>query len=213
MTHNNKHMKKTAMRTKALLPAAGAVAAILTLAMTGCVKDKTDSGELITVGDTLPDFTVTLNSGATFSTEDLRGTPSLIMFFDTECADCQTLLPIVNELYLEVGILDGSSGSSSSTSSIDKAVATPTITSEQVRFLLISRGQDETAVAEYWLENGLLVPYSPQSDSSVYNLFATNIVPRIYISSSDLIVRSTFDDNPLPGRADIYSALSAVINE
>ncbi len=163
--------------------AASVAAAALLLA--GCVKDRYDRGDIVTVGDQLPEFSVTMNDGTTVSTEDLRGTVSLIMFFDVTCGDCQKTLPGVNRLYLEYG--------------------------GQVRFVLIGREQDLETVSQYWAECGYTVPFSPQTDRAVYNLFATNIVPRIYISDPSLTVRYTFDDDPDPTYADLLSALQALL--
>ncbi len=161
----------------------------LATVMTSCIKDDFPQGEIIQVGDALPQFSVLMNDDTTISTADLKGNVSCIVFFSTECEDCQQTLPILNTLYLELGIGSGE------------------MSEQQVRFVCISREQKAETVARYWEENGLSLPYSAQEDRTVYNLFAYSIVPRIYISDSGCVVRAKFDDNPVPGYNDIYNAI------
>ncbi len=175
--------------------------AAVAMLLAGCVKDPTGRGDIVKVGDTLPEFSVTMSDGTTVSTEDLRGSVSLIMFFYTGCSDCREVLPIVNQLYLEYGIgADDGSGSDGGSAG-------------QVRFVLIGREQDYQTVLQYWVENDYSVPFSPQTDRTVYNLFATNIVPRVYISDPTLTVRYTFDDDPNPTYQDLLSALQSLLSE
>ena len=55
--------------------------------------------EIVTVGDALPQFSVQLSDGGVFDTATLGGRPSLIIFFNTTCPDCQRTLPEVQEVY------------------------------------------------------------------------------------------------------------------
>ncbi len=57
------------------------------------------------------------------------------------------------------------------------------------RMLAISREENEESVAAYWAANGLLIPYSPQEDRRIYNLFATSIIPRIYFCRDGIVTR------------------------
>ena len=56
----------------------------------------------------------------------------------------------------------------------------------------ISRAEDEDAVAAYWKDNGLQIPYSAQNDRRIYELFASSIIPRIYFVSAQGIVTRVF---------------------
>lgn len=61
-----------------------------------------------------------------------------------------------------------------------------------VNFVCISRAEENDAVQAYWSEHALTLPYSPQPDKAVYNLFATQTIPRVYVSDASLTVRSVF---------------------
>ncbi len=167
-----------------LLRRAAAFFAIITISVS-CIFDPDEpEGGNIGIGDELPEFTITLSDGTTVGTQDLRGSESLIMFFSTQCPDCQEVLPVVQSFYEEY--------------------------SEQMRFILISREDGEENVKSYWQEHNLTLPYSAQNDRSVYRLFATSGIPRIYISGPDLIVRSVFTDSTLPTLEDLHATRSSV---
>ena len=162
-------------------------AALLALALplfAACIYDPADpeGGDGIGVGDTLPDFTVTMSDGTSLGTSDLAGGVSLIMFFHTDCPDCQTALPIVQSLYGEFGA--------------------------QVRFVTISREEKAGSIDRYWSANSLTLPYSAQTGRDVYQLFASSGIPRIYISDPALTVRAAFSDSPLPDRDALRDALA-----
>lgn len=125
----------------------------------------------IKVGDKLPSFRVTMNKGNDVSDESLQGNASIIMFFHTSCPDCQKLLPTIQRLYDNYRILG-------------------------VNFALITREEGDDSISNYWYEQGLTMPYSPQSDRSIYNLFASTRIPRVYISDKEGIVQYIYTDSP-----------------
>jgi hypothetical protein len=43
-------------------------------------------------------------------------------------------------------------------------------------------------VARFWSEHELLIPYAAQEDASIYELFASGIIPRVYFVSAQGIV-------------------------
>lgn len=120
--------------------------------------------EKVRVGDRLPEFSVTMNDGRVVRSSELKGKPSVIVFFATTCKDCQRELPLINERYRQYG--------------------------EDTIFVAISREQTADEVLSYWTRNALTIPFSAQSDRSVYSLFATSGIPRIYTSDADGIVRN-----------------------
>lgn len=152
------------------------VAAMALLAM-ACVTDKDEPVWSVGVGERCPDFSVTLSGGETVATVDLSGQTTLILFFDTACEDCRAILPVVQELYTE--ICDDESGAG-----------------RGKHVLAISRAQPAQSVSAYWAEHSLTIPVSPQSDRSVYDLFASSQIPRIYIISPDLRITHTYADTP-----------------
>lgn len=154
----------------------------------GCINDEEEDFYEIKVGDTLPTFTVTMSTGEVVKSQNLKGCVSVIVFFNTDCPDCREGLPVVQQVYDEYRKKE-----------------------ENVRFLCISRNQDNASIAKYWQEHGLTLPYSAQTDKSVYSLFASSIIPRVYIVSKSLIICNSFSDNPIASYNDIHSAISSRI--
>ena len=68
----------------------------------------------------------------------------------------------------------------------------------QIRFVAISRAQNADEIKSWWKEFGITIPFSPQKDQQVYQLFASSRIPRVYICNSKGIVVSSYDDNPCP---------------
>ena len=153
------------------------------LSLTSCIKEK-QTGADLTVGDRIPDFTVEVSDGTTLTGAMLREGVSLIMFFTTECPDCQETLPVVRTLYDEYA-------------------------DQGVKFALISREQSEDSISSYWLSQGFTMPYSAQSARAVYELFARSRVPRVYICR-DGVIKYIFTDQPAN---PTYEVLRAVLEE
>lgn len=153
------------------------------LSLTSCIKEKPVGADLA-VGDRIPDFTVEVSDGMTLTGALLREGVSLIMFFTTECPDCQQTLPVVQTLYNEY---------------IDQGV----------KFALISREQSDDSISSYWISQGFTMPYSAQSDRAVYELFARSRVPRVYICR-DGVIKYIFTDKP---SIPTYELLSASLEE
>lgn len=154
-----------------------------------CVDDKEEEGQsdIVTVGDILPDFSVTMNDGRVLGRDGLQGAPTVILFFNTSCEDCRKELPVVQKLYENYG-MDG-----------------------RVVFVAISREQGRESVQRYWAENGLSLPYSAQADRKVYNLFARTAIPRLYVVDAGLAVRAVFTDSPLATYEDVAGELDKVL--
>lgn len=140
--------------------------------LSACLSDKHDEGAdplRVHVGEALPAFTVVTLSDDTVSRDSLLGHPSVLVFFSTQCGDCQRALPELQRAYEQ-------------------------LKPQGVRFLCIARDEGCDVVAPFWEANHLSMPCSPQPDRRVYNLFATSVVPRVFISDSSAIVRYTLDD-------------------
>ena len=133
--------------------------------LVSCVVDEpgknTDDTDLVGVGDRLPSFSVEVvddGSRYTFSTDALTG-PTVIIFFNTSCSDCQRELPVLNDYYHKHRSEPG------------------------FQMVAIAREETEESIRAFWEAHNLSIPYSPQSDRRVYNLFATITIPRVYFSS------------------------------
>ena len=145
---------------------------LLCLLLTGCSSINEDNNvtERVHVGDRVPSFTVDVVADgvhSNFSTAHLTG-ETVIVFFNTTCPDCQRDLPKLNQYYLK-----------------HKA-------DEGFQMVAISREEGRDAVAAYWKDNNLQIPYSAQNDRRIYELFASSIIPRIYFVSAQGIVTRVF---------------------
>ena len=125
----------------------------------------------VNVGGPCPSFTVTDFQGTKHTLPD-NGKPSLIFFFSTTCNDCVKQFPIIQRLYDKYG--------------------------SQVHFIGVSRGQERDIVESFMDQNDYSFPASADGTRDVYDLFARQIVPRVYIVSRTGFVRlATTDSHPL----------------
>lgn len=162
-----------------------ALVPLLAVAMTaGCIAERHDAGANLGPGDRVPDFSVVMDDGSVFSSSSLEGTPSCIVFFNTGCPDCAEVLPSLQALYTEFG--------------------------EDVCFVCISREEGGDEVSDYWKSHSYTMPYSAQESRAVYLLFASERIPRIYLSDSDMVIRHVFHDDPLPAYAQLLEALEGL---
>lgn len=141
-----------------------------TLLAVSCITEgkhvSTDESNLVHVGQKLPDFSVTLTSGTEINTASLTGRPAVIVLFNTGCSDCRRELPVVQQLYEKYA--------------------------DRVSFVCISREEGRKEVEQYWNDNNLTLPVSPQDDRQVFSLFALRSIPRVYVSDASLTVRTVF---------------------
>lgn len=152
-----------------------------------CIVDESSSADdVVTVGVTLPQFSVTMSDGTLVTSDSLCRTPSVVMFFHTGCSDCREALPLVQRLY-------------------------DTYSPQGVSFAIISREEGVASVSAYWDAHAFTMPYSAQLDRTIYELFAYRRVPRIYISARGGVVCHIFSDNPVPHYAQLDDALSAML--
>jgi peroxiredoxin len=142
-----------------------------TAVLFSCIKDRQTGNDLV-VGSSIPDFSVLMNDGTFMSGESLRNGVSCIVFFYTGCPDCQKTLPAVQRIYEEYS-------------------------SRGVSFALISREETDETIRPYWQSNGYTMPYSAQSDRTIYELFAKTRVPRVYVCQNG-VIKQIFTDTPAP---------------
>lgn len=136
-----------------------------------CISDNNPVGPSLSVGDSLPVFSIVMNDGAIVSSQSLMGKVPVIVFFNTGCPDCQKELPVIQQLW----------------QIYEKSAI--------VKIIPISREESQEAIEEYWNNNGFTMPYSPQENREVYSLFATSIIPRIYIADPYGKIIASFDEN------------------
>lgn len=140
----------------------------------GSIHEEDDVVERIVVGSRVPIFSVNVvdYEGLTtsFSTNRLYG-ETVIVFFSTQCKDCQRELPELNDYYLKHKDDNG------------------------FQMVAISRAEGEQSVADFWSANNLQIPYSAQENRKIYDLFASSVIPRVYFVSSSGIITKVLIEN------------------
>ena len=143
-------------------------------------KERVESSASINVGDSVPKFDVQLSDGSLFHSRADGHTVKVVVFFDTECSDCQRFLPefqkLVTKLRSQENSLDG--------------VA--------VRCCAIAREQTTAEVVDYWKANGFDMPYCAPGNRTLYHRFAQKTIPRVYVVEPKGIVIAVFTDSPVP---------------
>ena len=143
----------------------------LFLLAVGCVTEKEEPEWYLHPGDALPQFDVTTIDGQKISSADSYSAELVIVFFNTTCPDCQRELPILQRQY-------------------EQNLKLPE--EEQSIYICISREEGTADVERYWIENHLTLPVSPQSDRSIYSMFASIGIPRIFHAKDARITDSLY---------------------
>lgn len=141
----------------------------LLVAVSGCVTEKDEPEWYLKTGDALPEFTVTTIDGQRISSADSYEAGMVIVFFNTTCRDCQRDLPEIQKQY-----------------EANLELPEP----ERDIYICIAREEGADDIERYWTENHLTLPVSPQPDRTVYSLFASIGIPRIFYAKDGRILRS-----------------------
>ena len=172
---------------------------MLSASCVACMSDGKTDFFSVSEGSKVPPFTVSI---AVTDSADWRydcidifdssvpsGPCRIILFFDTKCSDCRKELPSVQEFYDRIK------------------------SNENAMLVCVSRGQQEDEILDYWKSNNLTLPYSAQPDRSIYELFASEGIPRIYLVDSDGIVRRVYNDSYLPSAAELTDEVVNMLQE
>lgn len=149
-----------------------------------CIQEEPGVAKDLQVGDLLPDFTVRMDDGRVVTGAELREQPSCVVFFHTGCPDCQQALPLLQRIHDQYG--------------------------ENLAMVLIGREQPAEEVRAYWQENGYTMPFSPQETREIFEMFAQERVPRIYLSPIGGHIAAIFTDNPVPDYETLLTAVMAL---
>ena len=82
-----------------------------------------------------------------------------------------------------------------------------------VPIVLIARENTKEQIEAFWQQAQLTMSYSPQADRSVYSLFATSRVPRIYISDAQGVIRFSHTDEAMPSAEQLAEEINSLINK
>ena len=109
----------------------GLFASVITaiLLPSGCCNSTPDLPVAPKVGSLAPDFEVTTIDGATVSLQDLKGKPTLLLFFSTTCGACNANMPHVQSAFEARG--------------------------EEIHFIAIETGSSNESVEQYVENRGL----------------------------------------------------------
>jgi peroxiredoxin len=129
---------------------------------------------LTAVGETAPDFSIVADDGSTVDAAALRGKVVVLNFFATWCGPCLKELPHVEKLWQEFGARDDFS------------------------LLVVGREETADAIAEFKAKREFTFPMAADPERVVYNLFASQYIPRTYVLSHNgkiLVQTVGFDDD------------------
>lgn len=157
------------------------------IGISSCINDDVGTASIINAGSKLPHFKVTLNDGSIFDSSQPGERPLVISFFNTTCEDCRKELPIIQEVYAELG--------------------------KSADFIAISREESVQAIEEYWKVEGLTMPFSAQSDRQIYNMFALSGIPRIYITDNARTVLAVFGPEDAPTAKTLKNTILPLTNK
>lgn len=148
---------------------------LLAAASAGCVHDEESSGRALGAGDRLPRFAVETLGGEAVTDGSFADGRGAIVFFSTGCADCRRELPRLEQEYRQFCLRPDSDG---------------------FRLICISRAEPAEQVASFWQQNDLTMPVAAVADRSVYDLFASSGVPRLFLVDRGVITASFLEDLP-----------------
>ena len=144
------------------------------LVASGCVNDEKYTHEnttLVNIGDMAPDFSVELLDGGKTTLSSQHGQVVLLIFFSTECPDCQNQFAEIERLV---------------------AKKTPSF-----KILAISRGESVDATEHFRAKYTLTFDFATDADLSIYNLYASRYVPRNFlIGPTGRVEALTVEYNP-----------------
>lgn len=163
---------------------------IVLLSVSSCITDDDDPGDFVLVpGDALPEFSVRMNDGKTLDTQSFLGKVGVIVFFHTDCPDCQKELPVIQKVY-----------------DAYKENA-------DVLLACISRSEPGSDVSSYWEKHSFTLPFSAQSDDAVFSLFASHTIPRIFITDKEGVIRVVHTDDPLAEYDELVGNINKNLSE
>ncbi len=127
-------------------------------AASGCINDKKHTPEsttLVNVGDQAPDFTVELLDGRSTTLSSLHGEVVMLIFFSTECPDCQNQFAEIQRMVAEK--------------------------EPSFKVLAISRGESEDATYKFSQKYGITFDVGIDPSRAIYDSYASRYVPRNFL--------------------------------
>ena len=157
-----------------------------------CGSCISESGEtsaettLVSAGDTAPDFTVEMTDGSNVTLSHLRGRIVLLGFWSPDCPMCQDEMRAVQH-----DVIDRIEGT-------------------DIRYLPVARDGSRDVIEEFCRQNGCEFAVGLDPDRSIYMLYATSFVPRMFVIDRDGIVRASYVEYGTDRLSEIVSAAEAL---
>jgi thiol-disulfide isomerase/thioredoxin len=130
------------------------------------------------VGQVLPDFSVPMAGGGTFTLSENLGKPVFINLFATWCPPCVGEMPEINQLYGELG--------------------------DQVSFIIIDIGEDEATAQDFINSNGYSLPTAWSEDGAPFGTdYLIQSIPQTFILKADGTISAFFNGSR---NYDIFNA-------
>ncbi len=117
-----------------------------------------DNTTLVKVGDTAPDFSITMGNGSVKKLSDFKGKVVWISFFATWCPPCREELP-----HLQKEVFDKFKNNND--------------------FVLIILGREHTQgeMDKFKAKQGFTMPFYPDPKRKIFSLYAKQNIPRNFI--------------------------------
>ena len=128
-----------------------------------------DSGDIIKVGDTMPDFILSSTVNGTVKSSELKGKVVLINIFATWCGPCQKELAEVQETLWPL-LKDN----------------------KDFRMLVVGREHTDKVLTEYNKRKGFTFALYPDPKREFTSKFATSFIPRCYVINKEGKVIATY---------------------
>ena len=125
----------------------------------------TTPSKTYSVGDKIPAFSIQLNNGQMLTEAELKGSVSILVFFNTGCSDCRRELPHLQKISKRF---------------------------PDVNIICISRAETEESNKSFWATKQLTLPYSAQPDRQVYDAFGAKGLPKLYLVNKDHVICCTY---------------------
>ena len=126
---------------------------------------KTDPTTLISTGSLSPSFECITSGGAEINIAEMRGKVIMLNFFAVWCPPCKLELPVLQK-YVWEEYKDY----------------------EDFMLLVIGREHDSKVIEGFIAEKGYKMPFVPDPDRRIFDLFATQYIPRNVVIDRDGII-------------------------
>ena len=138
---------------------------LIVLPMLAFGGEKKDKYTIVEVGQPAPEFTYIKDDTLSLKSSDLKGKVILVNFFAFWCPPCKKELP-----------------------RLESDIWSKHKDDENFEMLVVGRGQTSKEIKIFFKERGYSLPYSPDTDKKIFEVFAKDIIPRSYVIDKNGIV-------------------------